>query len=584
MSPEQATGEGAGPASDVYSLGADPLRALGGLQPGQRRHARRHRPRDRRAGRVPLRGPAGAAAGALRGDRRLPRARPRATAPALDDAARGAGRDARRAPSRPRGPRAGRDARRDDAAARPARAALRGAARPPARSAGVGMLAGLPGLAIVAAALIAPAALLPARPSEWLLPALAPAARRDRRRPRLPRGRRPPRERPPPAPRSAALAWAWTGDRRRDPRPLARRRRPDRRRRRAGPPRARRHRLRARPARHARGDRGRADLGRRRGPARRSCSTRPAPAGAAIGGLLWTAGVVARARRRPARAPSRPPLLTPGPRDRRRLGDLGSRTAARPRPGCLSRRAEPGRAAVRHAATRLEPAPRRRERPATRPPRPWPDERIRATRAANQARARGPSRGRYHGPGCRSIPVRPGLPAGESPAVRERISHECSTQSRSADRGARRGRLQPCLLVAGPARRDRPQARQGDGLPQDRLGLAGLRAEQLHGLALARGPRAARGLHPLALPGALRLPARARPPPGLRAAHPPRGGDRGRRPPSPRRVRDPAAPRQAAGAPGRLRRAGPAGPHDGLLGRPEEGQEAARAAASRPRR
>ncbi len=73
-----------------------------------------------------------------------------------------------------------------------------------------GALAGLPGLAIVAAVLLAPAALVLTRPAEWLLPALAPilgllgaapaflaiAARNEN-----------------PAARGvlAALAWAWTG-------------------------------------------------------------------------------------------------------------------------------------------------------------------------------------------------------------------------------------------------------------------------------------------------------------------------------------------------------------------------------------
>ena len=76
--------------------------------------------------------------------------------------------------------------------------------------AGVGAIAGLPGLAIIAAALLAPAALFLARPAEWLLPALAPVlgllgaahaflavdARHESA-----------------AARAAltALAWAWTG-------------------------------------------------------------------------------------------------------------------------------------------------------------------------------------------------------------------------------------------------------------------------------------------------------------------------------------------------------------------------------------
>ena len=58
-----------------------------------------------------------------------------------------------------------------------------------------GMLAGLPGLALVAAALLAPAVLMLQRSPEWLAGARA-GARRDRRRPRL-RGR----SRDPPAAR-----------------------------------------------------------------------------------------------------------------------------------------------------------------------------------------------------------------------------------------------------------------------------------------------------------------------------------------------------------------------------------------------
>ena len=76
--------------------------------------------------------------------------------------------------------------------------------------AAVGMLAGLPGLALLTAALIAPAALLLRAPPEWMRPALAPllgvigaapaflaiAARREGAGARA---------------ASAALAWAWTG-------------------------------------------------------------------------------------------------------------------------------------------------------------------------------------------------------------------------------------------------------------------------------------------------------------------------------------------------------------------------------------
>ena len=97
-----------------------------------------------------------------------------------------------------------------------------------------------------------------------------------------------------------------------------------------------------------------------------------------------------------------------------------------------------------------------------------------------------------------------------------------SAKPGAADREPRRGRVQPRLLVAGSAGRDRPQAGEGDGRPPNRLGFARLRAEPVHGLALGRGPRAPRGLRALARAGAVGLPARARPPPRLRAADAPR--------------------------------------------------------------
>ena len=80
-----------------------------------------------------------------------------------------------------------------------------------------------------------------------------------------------------------------------------------------------------------------------------------------------------------------------------------------------------------------------------------------------------------------------------------------------------RGGLRPRLPVERPAGRARPQARQGDGRPPQRLGLARLRAERVHDLPLAGRPRAVRGLRGPALRGAPGLPRRARAPRAVRA-------------------------------------------------------------------
>ena len=88
----------------------------------------------------------------------------------------------------------------------------------------------------------------------------------------------------------------------------------------------------------------------------------------------------------------------------------------------------------------------------------------------------------------------------------------------------------------------------------------------VHGLALDRGPRAARGLQrslSQELSAYLLEHARRQ---DYALLTRPEVEHRGRRAPAPRRVRDPAAARQAAGPPGRGPRAGPARPHDGLLG------------------
>ena len=112
-----------------------------------------------------------------------------------------------------------------------------------------------------------------------------------------------------------------------------------------------------------------------------------------------------------------------------------------------------------------------------------------------------------------------------------------------------RGGVRPRLPLERPAGRDRAQARQGDGRPPQRLGLARLRPERVHGLPLARRPRAVRRLRGQALRGAPGLPRRARPPRALRAPEPAAGQARHRR--RPRDGRCSGSPRAWSRGPGR---------------------------------
>ena len=192
MSPEQATGDGAGPASDVYSLALTLYELWAGFNPVVQQHSRRDGAGDRRAGR---RASASARpelpAGALRGDRRLPATPDPEQRPGARRAARGADRAARRPAPGPRRPRA-------------ARADLAATTLPPglpARPFAVLLAAG--GLAAGGDAR-RPAgagdrrrgAARPRRAPALASLRMAPAgarspARRDRCRPRLPRARRP---------------------------------------------------------------------------------------------------------------------------------------------------------------------------------------------------------------------------------------------------------------------------------------------------------------------------------------------------------------------------------------------------------
>ena len=250
----------------------------------------------------------------------------------------------------------------------------------------LGSLAGLPGLAIVAAALLAPAALVLNRVRDWFLPALAPvlgligaapaflavAARRERAAERA---------------AMAGLAWAWTGIAggllgralgvplgTGDAGRLGR----------LGPDGDRRADLAAaRPDR----DRGRPDLGRRRRPARPAARRRlPRRSGGRRADLGGRDRRAARSGRRrsgpdlPARA---------GADRRRRLGDLGPRRPARPAPeraSRASRRAAAREESFARAVPRRQPHPEGRivrnpRNPAVGPP---ADGRIRAQRTARR--------------------------------------------------------------------------------------------------------------------------------------------------------------------------------------------------------
>ena len=77
----------------------------------------------------------------------------------------------------------------------------------------------------------------------------------------------------------------------------------------------------------------------------------------------------------------------------------------------------------------------------------------------------------------------------EPPPARQGATDQRSTQPRVSDRRPRRGGLQPRLQLRGAAGRAGPQAGQGDGRPQDRLGRPRLRPQRVHGLPLQAGPR-----------------------------------------------------------------------------------------------
>ena len=192
----------------------------------------------------------------------------------------------------------------------------------------------------------------------------------------------------------------------------------------------------------------------------------------------------ARGRRRRA-APERAALRRFGAaaraRDRRlRPGPARSRDAlwgaARRAPGARS-----AEALVLAAAAALLPLARRRG--------PWPaaifgaallagDGAARAGRGRAAADRRGVADGRRTGVRAPDINS---ARRGKTPAA-----HVSPPQHRIQARVALRGRLRPRVPDERAAGRAGPQARQGDGRPPQRLGVAGLRAERVHDLPLAR--------------------------------------------------------------------------------------------------
>src|SRR5580765_2705899 len=136
---------------------------------------------------------------------------------------------------------------------------------------------------------------------------------------------------------------------------------------------------------------------------------------------------------------------------------------------------------------------------------------------------------------------------------------ECSAHHRIEAGIPLRGRVRARLSVERPAGRAGPKARQGDGRSPERLGLARVRPERVHGLPVALRPRPVRGLRGPAPRGALRLPHRACTPRALRAADGAARQARDRRGPRRRRVRHRDQARAWRGEAGRGRSLDPGG-------------------------
>src|SRR5262249_55545314 len=75
-----------------------------------------------------------------------------------------------------------------------------------------------------------------------------------------------------------------------------------------------------------------------------------------------------------------------------------------------------------------------------------------------------------------------------------RTPDQRSAKPGAADREPRRGGVQPRLLIAGSAGRNRPKAGEGDGRPPNRIGVPCLRAQSVHRVAFGGGSQTAGGL------------------------------------------------------------------------------------------
>ena len=497
MAPEQAGGEGAGPAADVYAACLVVYEGLTGANPVAGGIAGRDRPPRR--GRAPCRRwralRPDLPAAPLRGDRRRPRAATRAARPAAAELAdalgRGAGR-ARAAAAPRRGARAlpvlgrrggrarrwppwrgsrRRTANRHARVGRLARPGVAAAAdRPPPRSPSPGARARRRPLAVVAGAVLVGSPRRPRRRICSAPVALAVAAHRLAHRPAAAAARR----------RAGAL---------RD-RPRA-----------AATPRSRASCRAGRPA-----------------------SGRPAP------GMVAALGWQVAARSRRAAGGGRAPGVGRGAGWTSGSSPADAGRAPLAAPGRPARGAGPGRGpggrrdvrarwccARAPAARAWRPAP-----PGWRPwgprwSRPRPDAADALASLVPAARDRA---GVGHaGPGGSSAGACPrGRPL--RCAVRP---HEPPARHRAEDRGTLRAQLPAGVPEQPAAGRARPQAGPRDGGPQDGLGLARLRPERVHGLPGAPGPRELRHLRAVARrpswpPTSTPTPARA----GLSLVAPPR--------------------------------------------------------------
>ena len=226
------------------------------------------------------------------------------------------------------------------------------------------------------------------------------------------------------------------------------------------------------------------------------------------------AGLQSRFAFRPRRPKRSPPRLRHGPRLRQQatapaandddLLDIGSRRRASG--NALSKVTafdSPGRSCPPAANAPFAQAcqPHTAAEPPARPHRP-----VKFTILTSQKyRPHALPRPRRFSPTSRRKPPPASPPAMPGPHLHSLLAEPMSRKNRvSVLRSHRieariplRGGVRACLPVERPAGRAGPEARQGDGRPPERLGLARLRPERVHGLPLARRPRPVRRLRGL---------------------------------------------------------------------------------------